>query len=298
MKYSILGFNQNKIVNYKKVVTVTRQEKELEKVLQCDLQDLLILNYIIYANSNPKMKHICKDEKSYVWLQHKHIIEDLPILNITQATLGNRLGKLKSMELIESTTIANNKNQGSMTYYTITEICQEMMFDTEKENQTTTFKNDVVDRPPNFKMMSNNISNLDNNTFLNNNLFKNNNNTKTGTDLYTFCVNCIDDFCSNKSHEKRLRKFLLQYLNFRLEVKDKPLYKNMWKGMLSKLEQCFDQSPDNITYTDIVLYNLNRGYLTFYIPPNKSVAVQGDNIHWDDEYTLDEQSYERSNEKF
>ena len=263
MKYSILGFNQNKIVNYKKVVTVTRQEKELEKVLQCDLQDLLILNYIIYANSNPKMKHICKDEKSYVWLQHKHIIEDLPILNITQATLSNRLGKLKSMELIESTTIANNKNQGSMTYYTITEICQEMMFDTEKENQTTTFKNDVVDRPLNFKMMSNNISNLDNNTFLNNKLFKNNNITKTGIDLYTFCINCIDDFCS-KYNENGLRDNLIKYLNLRLEMKDKQLYKNMWKGLLTKLEKCYNESNNDTNFKDIINQSIEKGYATFY----------------------------------
>ena len=296
MKYSILGFNQNKIVNYKKVVTVTRQEKELEKVLQCDLQDLLILNYIIYANSNPKMKHICKDEKSYVWLQHKHIIEDLPILNITQATLGNRLGKLKSMELIESTTIANNKNQGSMTYYTITEICQEMMFDTENENQTTTFKNDVVDRPPNFKMMSNNISNLDNNTFLNNNLFKNNN-TKTGTDLYTFCINCIDDFCSKYS-ENGLRDNLIKYLNLRLEMKDKQLFKNMWKGLLTKLEKCYNESNGNIDFKDIINQSIEKGYATFYPITNNYKKQKADNIYWKDDYNLDEDSYKRSEEKF
>lgn len=297
MKYSILGFNQNKIVNYKKVVTVTRQEKELEKVLQCDLQDLLILNYIIYANSNPKMKHICKDEKSYVWLQHKHIIEDLPILNITQATLGNRLGKLKSMELIESTTIANNKNQGSMTYYTITEICQEMMFDTEKENQTTTFKNDVVDRPPNFKMMSNNISNLDNNTFLNNKLFKNNNITKTGTDLYTFCINCIDDFCSKYS-ENGLRDNLIKYLNLRLEMKDKQLYKNMWKGLLTKLEKCYNESSGNVDFKDIINQSIEKGYATFYPITNNYKKQKADNIYWKDDYNLDEDSYKRSEEKF
>ena len=297
MKYSILGFNQNKIVNYKKVVTVTRQEKELEKVLQCDLQDLLILNYIIYANSNPKMKHICKDEKSYVWLQHKHIIEDLPILNITQATLGNRLGKLKSMELIESTTIANNKNQGSMTYYTITEICQEMMFDTEKENQTTTFKNDVVDRPLNFKMMSNNISNLDNNTFLNNKLFKNNNITKTGTDLYTFCINCIDDFCSKYS-ENGLRDNLIKYLNLRLEMKDKQLYKNMWKGLLTKLEKCYNESSGNVDFKDIINQSIEKGYATFYPITNNYKKQKADNIYWKDDYNLDEDSYKRSEEKF
>lgn len=297
MKYSILGFNQTKIVNYKKVVTVTRQEKELEKVLQCDLQDLLILNYIIYANSNPKMKHICKDEKSYVWLQHKHIIEDLPILNITQATLGNRLGKLKSMELIESTTIANNKNQGSMTYYTITEICQEMMFDTEKENQTTTFKNDVVDRPPHFKMMSNNISNLDNNTFLNNNLFKNNNITKTGTDLYTFCINCIDDFCSKYS-ENGLRDNLIKYLNLRLEMKDKQLYKNMWKGLLTKLAKCYSESSGNVDFKDIINQSIEKGYATFYSITNNYKKQKADNIYWKDDYNLDEDSYKRSEEKF
>ena len=80
MKYSILGFDQEKFVNYSK------------DTLKCDLTDLLLLNYIIYAQSNPKMKHIMdENNQPCVWLQHEHILNDLPILNITDGTLKNRL---------------------------------------------------------------------------------------------------------------------------------------------------------------------------------------------------------------
>ena len=141
--------------------------------------------------------------------------------------------------------------------------------------------------------LHNNINN--NNTFLNNKLFKNSN-SKSGTDLYTFCVNCIDDFCKDKN-ESGLRQALIHYLNYRLEVKDKPLYKNMWKGMLSRLEKCHKESLSTTSYTDIVLYNLNRGYLTFYRDSSEKEYVSN-NIHWKDDYNLEDSEYVRRDEKF
>ena len=85
------------------------------------------------------------------------------------------------------------------------------------KNNTQTFKNKKAELQ---KEKPIKIDNNKTNTFLNNNLFKNNNITKTGTDLYTFCINCIDDFCSKYS-ENGLRDNLIKYLNLRLEMKDK-----------------------------------------------------------------------------
>ena len=87
MKYSILGFNQAKVVD-----------------AGLDLTDLVILQYIIQANGNPSMKHIMVDDVSYVWLSHKKIQEDLPILGITEGTLRNKLSTLKKEGWIISET--------------------------------------------------------------------------------------------------------------------------------------------------------------------------------------------------
>ena len=125
MKYSILGFSQEKIIAYDKAG------------LKCDLTDLLLLNYIVYAQANPKMKHILdENDNPCVWLYHEYILNELPILNISEGTLKNRLTKLRKMELITSKTVANEDSQGSRTYYRITSLLYDMLF------ESTSFLND------------------------------------------------------------------------------------------------------------------------------------------------------------
>ena len=146
MKYSILGFNQKKVVEY-----------QVDSNLRCDLIDLLLLNYIIYAQSNANMKHILDNENQpCVWLQHKHILEDLPILNITEGTLKNRISKLKKMKLIQSTTVANENMQGTRTYYRTTSFINDLLF------ETTSFINDLLEKPGHSKMTSYNKLTTDN----------------------------------------------------------------------------------------------------------------------------------------
>lgn len=82
--------------------------------------------------------------------------------------------------------------------------------------------------------------------------------------LYTKCVQLIDSY--DFSLWGSIRDKLMDYLRFRLEVKDKPLYTNMWKGMLNKLaNMCRD---DIQKYEDVIQYSLERGYLSFYEPKN------------------------------
>ena len=162
------------------------------------------------------------------------------------------------------------------------------------KNNMQTFKNKNADLQ---KEKSIKIDNNKTNTFLNNNLFKNNNITKTGTDLYTFCINCIDDFCSKYS-ENGLRDNLIKYLNLRLEMKDRPLYKNMWKSLLAKLGKCYSESSGNVDFKDIINQSIEKGYPTFYPITNNYKKQKADNIYWKDSYDLSEAAYERSDEKF
>ncbi len=159
MKYSILGFNQEKIITYSK------------DDLRCDLTDLVLLNFILYAQSNPKMKHIMDEENQpCVWLQHEHILSELPILNITEGTLKNRLLKLRRMDLIASKTVANENTKGTRTYYRTTALLYDMIFDStslknDVKDETTSLKNDVKDVPRHSKMTSDNS--INNNTYNN-----------------------------------------------------------------------------------------------------------------------------------
>ena len=85
---------------------------------------------------------------------------------------------------------------------------------------------------------------------------------ETKPSLYSRCISMIDAFIvDNKCVD--IREALIAYLNFRLEVKDKPLYINMWKGMLKKLEEIHAKGYD---YSEIIQFNLLKGYLSFYEP--------------------------------
>ena len=76
--------------------------------------------------------------------------------------------------------------------------------------------------------------------------------------LYQKCIDMINDFTDNP----QFKDLLTTYLKYRLEIKDKPMYANMWKGMLRALDGlCGD---DDELGCEIVQQSINRGYLGFY----------------------------------
>lgn len=83
--------------------------------------------------------------------------------------------------------------------------------------------------------------------------------------LFTQCVNLIDDFVDKHNCGTPVRRKLISYLNYRLSIKDKPLYTNMWKGMLAKLDKLHQEGYG---YEPIIDYAIERGYLSFYPPAN------------------------------
>lgn len=89
--------------------------------------------------------------------------------------------------------------------------------------------------------------------------------------LFTKCVTLIDAFITSHNCDNIVRRKLICYLNYRLSVKDKPLYTNMWKGMLSKLESVHKQG---YRYESIIDFCLERGYLSFYPPTGCYADVQ------------------------
>lgn len=140
MRYSILGFSQEELIKY-----------------NIDMTDVLLLDYIQKALSQPSMVKTVKDAQPYVWLQHSKILEDLPILNIKESMLKKRIAKLVEMDLIQSITTANTQGRGSRSYYTITEAFEALQM-------TECKKLPVVERPSIKNSTPYNKLNIDNNT--------------------------------------------------------------------------------------------------------------------------------------
>lgn len=118
MRYEILGFNQEKVI-----------EAEL------DLTDLMILNYIIQANGNPTLEHIVDGGIAYVWVSHIKFLADLPILPISEGTFKNRLCELRKKGLIISKTVTLSR--GSKTYYSITALTASFINDLGRHSKMT-----------------------------------------------------------------------------------------------------------------------------------------------------------------
>ena len=251
----------------------------------------------MYANSEPTMKHIVEDEIAYVWLQHDKIQEDLPILNITEGTLRNKLSEFKNKGLIASKIVANTTGRGSRAYYTITELTTSLMND--EVDATTSFQNDTVEGPHHSKMTSNIVLNGDKivNTKIINDFstpeedFSSKSYSKEELKseflgsvkksksrrpinrrptIYDKCVAEIDKFTDLPD----LRDALIQFLKIRLEVKDKPFGVETWKGMLKKLDKAVADCGRE--YVDVVQQSIDKGWLSFYpiaSAPNKKEQV-------------------------
>ena len=109
MKYSILGFNQQKVLEITKDVIVEQKTEEYPKTktLKLDCIDLLILQDVADFMNRKKIIKYTVDDKIYFSIQYSAIIEDLPILGIKQQALSDRLSKLVELEMIEKVVIKN-----------------------------------------------------------------------------------------------------------------------------------------------------------------------------------------------
>lgn len=116
MKYAIIGFNQELVISYSTDIDAT---------------DLLLLDYIYNAIASPGMLHIVKNDIAYVWLQHKKILSDLPILCIGEEALKKRIKKLVDLQLIESI-IETSGTLGKRAFYGITDKCESLRYSSVK----------------------------------------------------------------------------------------------------------------------------------------------------------------------
>lgn len=93
--------------------------------------------------------------------------------------------------------------------------------------------------------------------------------------LYHKCIALITTF----TEDPQLRHCLESYLQLRLQIKDKPIYVNQWKGLLNKLTTL---SSDTKTQIQIVNRSIEGGWATFYSISSeysKNNTVFRDNIN-------------------
>lgn len=306
MKLTIIGFSQEMALEY-----------------DLDVIDLLILQQISYAQSNPNTYKYLNEttNNAEAWISHAKLLEDLPILRITEGTLKNRLTELRKKELIVSTTKANPNLNGTKTFYAITEKTHEMMYTSSDDR--CHFK---MMSGGHFKMTSDNTSNTnifsklnisDNNKTISkdiveetsnstNSISQNSKDTKYNPILeimdnnkyvsktkkknkYEQGMDIIDNYTNNDI----LKEKLVIYLKFRLENKEKPMYINQWKGIVAKLDTL---ASDLDTQVKIVQQSIDRGYLGFY--PLTTYNKQPQKKFIDDQVTVKIENEDISNERF
>ena len=270
MRYAVLNFSQEKAVENK-----------------LDANDLFLLDYIYEACASPRMKKIHDDsEQTYVWLQHKKLLEDLPILGFGEDMLKKRLRTLSDKGLISSI-VKSDETRGRRTYYTITARCEDMRYTNQVENITLSQepKDDQVEKIHLGEARPSGINSPSDNTLIRDNTSTNvevakpavtpKQNSKRKPLIVSDTVREDDSISQPKKKNKyqncmditdeifqdiELRKILSVYLPVRLAMKDKPIFAEGWRRLLNTLK---DMTSDNAERVKIVEQSIDNGWGKF-----------------------------------
>lgn len=132
MKYSVLGFNQEVVLSYKREV----KDGDKSVVVKLDLDDLLILKEIADLANRPSIEKKILDGAMYCWIQYKLILEDLPILDISKKRLQQRLDKLCMFDLIERR-VEKVQGVGTFHYVRVSNEYENLLYDRDRNNFNT-----------------------------------------------------------------------------------------------------------------------------------------------------------------
>ena len=238
MRYSVLGFNQEELLKY-----------------NLGMNEVLLLDYIYQAIASPTLEHKIEAGLSFVWLNHTKILEDLPILNISEDRLKRLLKSLEANKLISSIKINMGKGKGSKCYYYITKECEALRYNRRVENNTSNDL-DVLKITP-----LNSDRRVENNTS-NNKLFN------------------IDNKL-NKIDNKRIECFIDSYHSICISLpkvrsitdkRKKAILKIINKYSKSELEECFRLAEES----DFLTGNNDRGWkadIDFILREDKLIAI-------------------------
>lgn len=132
MKYSILGFNQQKVLSLVKEVKDEKNGKTI--TISIDVDDLLILSLIADLSNRKSIRKVLLEDGQYAWISYNVILEDLPILRIDKKQLRRRLDKLVEFDLIDLK-VERVNGSGTFVYMKIGKLYEELKYTKEEENK-------------------------------------------------------------------------------------------------------------------------------------------------------------------
>lgn len=116
MKYTICGFSQEKLFEY-----------------QLDINDAMILRWLIDFAATGKMKKLIENNLIYYLVNYEAIICAFPIMGITSTkAIANRFEKYVKAGLLQKTIKKGGSYSGTATLFAITSLVGDMIYDSEK----------------------------------------------------------------------------------------------------------------------------------------------------------------------
>lgn len=255
MKYTILGFNQEKALEF-----------------GFDVEDLLIIRWFVDFYSSSKMIKMNVGDKTYAWVNYSRVIEDIPILNMKKDTLSRRMKKICETGIMEHETL---KQGGTFSLYKLTDkydqlISKDNKTDGTKKNPEGYGKNSqpVTDKNPeqNINLLNNN-SIKDINTYSTKEELLHPKNEDVGKNRKKESVNSvIAEYTENKDLQDALHGFV----DMRNKAR-KPLTVRAMKLSLNELDKL---AVDDVTKIAIVNQSIVHSWSTFYKLQNNNNGGQ------------------------
>lgn len=255
MKYTILGFNQ---------------EKALE--LGFDVEDLLIIRWFVDFYSSSKMIKMNVGDKTYAWVNYSRVIEDIPILNMKKDTLSRRMKKICETGIMEHETL---KQGGTFSLYKLTDKYDQLISKDNKTEGTEKIpegygkkSQPLTDKNPeqNINLLNNN-SIKDINTYSTKEELLHPKNEDVGKNSKKESINSV---ISSYTENKDLQDALHGFVEMRNKAR-KPLTVRAMKLSLNKLNEL---ALDDVTKIAIVNQSIVHSWSTFYKLQNNNNGGQ------------------------
>lgn len=245
MKYTILGFNQEKALEF-----------------GFDVEDLLIIRWFVDFCSSSKMIKMNVGDKTYAWVNYSRVIEDIPILNMKKDTLSRRMKKICETGIMEHETL---KQGGTFSLYKLTDKYDQLISKDNKTDGTEKIpewygKNSqpVTDKNPeqNINLLNNNSIKYIN-TYSTKEELLHPKNEDVGKNRKKESVNSV---ISEYTENKELQDALHDFVEMRTKAR-KPLTVRAMKLSLNVLDNL---AVDDVTKIAIVNQSIVHTWSTFY----------------------------------
>lgn len=164
MRYSIFGFNQEKVCNLSAIV----HNNGKDVIVRLDTTDLLILNHIAdFPNRSKIVKRII-DEKVFFWISYDEILNELPILGIKKQALADRFKKYVILHIAKQELIALDSKHQNATFFCLTDVYESLLY--EKEGYGSQLQEGMVVNydTPSHSQLQDIYNNTSNNNITNN----------------------------------------------------------------------------------------------------------------------------------